>query len=181
MTTPLPRGKRLIIATLAIVSSLHAMYFIQNAWLDREVERGRTLMLEHELAERQQKLVNHDLLVEHLKQMRDALVQLEQILPSHLDLSAIETALREQASRSHVEITKLSFGPELVREDYYAEAPSTMMIRGKTADVLTFFDQLLSASPLRRISEMEIEPIDSSAVHARLVVMYDHSVIDAVL
>ena len=172
--------QRTVIAAAVVVSSLHAVYFIQSAWLDREAEQSRTLGLERWLVDVQRKLASHDSLVEQLNDMRGRLPQAEQRLPVHVDPAGIETTLRDQASNSKIEITDLQVGAEFVREGYYAEVPVILIVRGKTADFLAFMDTVLRASPLRRITQMNIEP-DGSGVQARLALMYDHSLIEDVL
>jgi Tfp pilus assembly protein PilO len=169
-----PRWKYAFVVLLAMTSSIHAMYFIQNAWLDRDTVQSRTAQLKKQLVVTRDKLANHDRLVERLQEMRGPLAQMENRLPIHLDLPAVEASVREQASLAHVEVTGLEFGAEYVKEGFYAEAPLRLTLRGSTAGLFAFLDQMSRASPLRRIAQMKVEPAEDSAVRAVLTVMYDH-------
>lgn len=165
-----------IIAAVAVIGSIHALYFIQNTWIDRQAAQERTTLLEKELAYSRRKLISHDVFAEQLKGMRPLLSQLEQRLPTHLDPSSIEVMLRERAAKSNVEIANLRTHAEIMKEGFYAEIPVTFQVEGPAKSFFSFMDQVLRASPLRYVREMQIEPLDGSGVRAHLVMMYAHHI-----
>ena len=60
MSTIAFRRSRRIVALVAAISSIHALYFVQHAWNDRAVVQGKTHQLETELAYDQRKLLSHE-------------------------------------------------------------------------------------------------------------------------
>src|SRR5512144_148330 len=116
MSTISSRWSRPVIAAVAVIGSIHSLYFIRNAWIDRALVQQETTRLEKELAYDRRKLLSHDLLADQLTVMRPLLATLEQRLPAHLDTSSTEATLREQAAQSKVEITDLHSGAEMVKE-----------------------------------------------------------------
>jgi Tfp pilus assembly protein PilO len=168
--------RRMVIAAVAIASSIHAIYLIQNASFDREAAQSRTTLLERQLIETQQKLANHAQFAAQLNDMRGPLTRLEERLPTRLNRSAIEASVRAQAALAHIEITGLHFGAETIKEGFYAEATLSLTVQGTTADFFAFMDQMLRVSPLRRVAEMRVEPIEGTTARAVLTVMFDHFV-----
>jgi|GEM_PF-3645523 len=177
MTTIFPRWKNAVIAGVAIVSSIHAVYFIQNASFDREASQIRTGRLKKELVETRDKLANHDPLSLQLNEMRGSLARLEERLPKRLDLHALEASVRAQASLAHVEITRLRFGASVVQEGFYVDTPLRLAMQGTTAGFFAFMDQMSRASPLQRVVEMKVEANDDSTTAAEMTVMFE-SLID---
>lgn len=176
MSTISSRWSRPIIAAVAVIGSIHSLYFIRNAWIDRALVQQETTRLEKELAYDRRKLLSHDLLADQLTVMRPLLATLEQRLPAHLDTSSMEATLREQAAQSKVEITDLHSGAEMVKEGFYAEKPMVLRVQGTTENVFAFLDQLLRASPIRYVREMHVDRSDGSGVTLQLVMIYVHYV-----
>src|SRR5579871_5771462 len=158
------RWNRPMIAALAVLGSLHAIYFVQNVWADRDAERQKTSLLKRELAYGERKLISHDQFVEQLMVMSASLEKLELNLPKHLPESSIEDALQEQAALSQVEIANLHVDAEYLREGFYAEKPVALRVRGTTENFLAFMDRILRTPPLRSVREMQIEPGEGSGV-----------------
>lgn len=176
MSTPSSRWSRPIIAAVAVISSIHSLYFIRNAWMDRAVVQQETTRLEKELAYDRRKLLSHDLLADQLTVMRPLLARLEQRLPTHLDPVSLEATLREQAAQSKVEITDLHSGVETLKEGFYAEKPVALRVQGTTENVFAFVDQVVRASALRYVREMHTDPFDGSGVTLQLNLICVHHV-----
>lgn len=176
MSAIVSRRSGLIIAIVAVISSIHALYFIRGAWADRNATQEKTARLEKELLRDQHKLINHDVFAEQLSVMRPMLTQLKKQLPTHLDPAAIETTLREEAARSKVQLENLHEAAEVLKEGFYAEKNITFQVQGSTENFFAFMDQVLRASPLRYVHEMKIEPLDGSTIQAHMIMTYIHPI-----
>lgn len=162
---------------LKVIGTLFALYLVNDAWTERELHQTQTPHLEHELADVHQKILNHDRLVTQLQEMRALLSSLTERLPSKLASPTIEKALRDRAAEANITIARLHLDEERVMEGFYTERGVSLVAEGSTADFVRFMDGMLRDSPLRRVTDMKIEPADSPGrVRATMTSYYYHAV-----
>lgn len=171
MTRTLP--SRTALGALGFVlSSVLALCLVRNAWLAREHEQARTSVLKHELSIKQGMAVMPAAYAAQLQDMHAIVSTLEQRLPAQLDSSVIERGLHDRAERDGLAIETLQVGKQR-QQDFYADIPVDLIVRGSTSRFLTFMNGFLRESPLRRIAVMSIEPIDDATrMRATMTVAY---------
>ncbi len=146
----------------AIIGSALALFLIANAFIDRSHERSRTMMLEKDVMEKQQRAVNHAAYAAQLEQMRAMLSQLNERLPAHLDNPLIEKTLRDNASIAGIEMSRVTVGAERVRDGFYGERPVDVVVQGAAASFWTFMESTLRDFPMRSIAELSVEPVEGT-------------------
>jgi type IV pilus assembly protein PilO len=163
MTTRSIRTRTVTGVTLKALGVLLALYFVDNAWMYREVEQDRTVRLKRELDDKQHMAARHDDYLVQLQEDRVVLSRLIQRLPSSLDLPTIEKAVHDQAMLAGIQVASVRLGKEAAKE-FYADLPVDLVVQGSTEQLQKFVQALLSDSPLRNITAMTITPSDNPTV-----------------
>jgi len=172
MTEPTLRAPGWMGAAFAAVGALLALYFVADAWGDRDRVEETTLQLMRELEEKHRKASHHAAFRTQFLEERELLAHLVQRLPSHFDPPAMEKNLRDLATQSGVEIVALPFEKESIKE-FYGEMGASVVLQGSLPAITIFLDGFARQNPLRSVALVKLERAnDTGILRASVIVAY---------
>lgn len=152
-----PMTQKVALLGFLIVAMGAGYYFLVHTDMEKDIEKlDRQLSkLETELQEKQEIAGNLSKFRKRVEFLQQKLEEKKKNLPDDANLDQLLKTLNELSEKSDMRIVKFTPKSE-VRQQFYAEIPVQLEIRGNYHEIATFFDKVSKEERIVNITNIEL-------------------------